>query len=78
MCSMGTDVCYAVMLGDTPNFFGPESVKQQDEDVDKLDGQGGEATPFMRSGHADMYRQEWKPLKVDGQIGEQQHMVQQL
>ena len=68
------------MLEDTPNFFGPQPVKQQEEEVTKADSQGGRATPFMRSGHANVYSQEWK---VDGQIGGQshvggqQHMMQQ-
>lgn len=71
------------MLGDTPNFFGPQPVKQQEEEVTKADSQGGGATAFMRSGHANVYRQEWKPLKAVGQIsgqshvGGQQHMMQQ-
>lgn len=69
-------VCCAVTLGDTPNFFGPQPMKQQEEEVDKLDlfSEGGKATPFIRSGHAPIYRQEWMPLKVDGHIGSQQHI----
>lgn len=69
------------MLGDTPNFFGPQPMEQQveEEEIDlyKLYNHAGKIAASARLKNAGMYRQERMPLKDSARVGGQQRMIQQ-